>query len=257
VEALTRLHARGCLVASEVLGLVRTGHAAGAGARWRTLHELSVTADIIASRPEIAERYLDHAAVQRWMDLKDYQRFATRLGYEPLSEMDMLEIERAKNAAAAKYDKHFVKREGWAAPLFTPSRPPNGFRELEEIAQLDHLRPYYNLSSHSVHAGSRAGELNLFDRGGERFRLVGPTNVGFAESAHGALISLAQLTITLVLRGSPPEPTGLVMTKTLLRLVDEAGDRLASTELLIQDQEEALWMDDKRGATETAAPETQ
>jgi len=37
LAALTLLHARACLVASEVQSLLRSGHAAGAQARWRTL----------------------------------------------------------------------------------------------------------------------------------------------------------------------------------------------------------------------------
>src|SRR6266700_848387 len=41
-EVLTRLHARACLTASEILALLETGHAVGAEARWRTLHEITV-----------------------------------------------------------------------------------------------------------------------------------------------------------------------------------------------------------------------
>lgn len=43
-SALTLLHGRSCMVTSEIYGLLRTGHAAGAQARWRTLHELAVVA---------------------------------------------------------------------------------------------------------------------------------------------------------------------------------------------------------------------
>lgn len=48
LSALTLLHARACLVASEVQGLLGTGHAAGAQARWRTLHELAVIAFLLS-----------------------------------------------------------------------------------------------------------------------------------------------------------------------------------------------------------------
>src|SRR3712207_5473713 len=41
-EVLTHLHARACRTASEVLALLKTGHATGAHARWRTLHEIAV-----------------------------------------------------------------------------------------------------------------------------------------------------------------------------------------------------------------------
>ena len=54
VSALTRLHARACQVASEVLVLLREGYADGAMARWRTLHELAVVAMYLQSRGECA-----------------------------------------------------------------------------------------------------------------------------------------------------------------------------------------------------------
>lgn len=49
-EALVGLHARACVAASEVSSLLRTGHAAGALARWRTLHECAVISSVIGER---------------------------------------------------------------------------------------------------------------------------------------------------------------------------------------------------------------
>ncbi len=42
-NALLMLHARTCLVASELETMIRCGYADGAAARWRTLHEMAVT----------------------------------------------------------------------------------------------------------------------------------------------------------------------------------------------------------------------
>ncbi len=65
--ALVRLHARAVLIASEIEALLRTGHADGAHARWRTLHEVTVVAIFLANHgPEIAERYIEHDAVESW-----------------------------------------------------------------------------------------------------------------------------------------------------------------------------------------------
>ena len=61
LDALTRLHARACQVASEVLVLLKNGFADGAHARWRSLHEIAVVASFIkAHGNEVAERYLLH-----------------------------------------------------------------------------------------------------------------------------------------------------------------------------------------------------
>ena len=43
-EALVSLHGRASRITSETYALLRTGHADGAQARWRTLHELAVVA---------------------------------------------------------------------------------------------------------------------------------------------------------------------------------------------------------------------
>ncbi len=41
-HALFLLHANACLIGSEIVILLRTGHANGAAARWRSLHEATV-----------------------------------------------------------------------------------------------------------------------------------------------------------------------------------------------------------------------
>ena len=41
---LWRLHARSCQITMEILALLKSGFADGAHARWRTLHEIAVTA---------------------------------------------------------------------------------------------------------------------------------------------------------------------------------------------------------------------
>ena len=51
VAVLVRLHARACQVADEVLTLIAAGFAEGAIARWRTLHEIAITAMHIRARP--------------------------------------------------------------------------------------------------------------------------------------------------------------------------------------------------------------
>ena len=83
--ALTRLHGRACMVASEIHALLRTGHAAGAEARWRTLHEIAVvSAVIVEADQDVAERYLLHASIDSARDLHDYERVRERLGLEAI-----------------------------------------------------------------------------------------------------------------------------------------------------------------------------
>ncbi|MDQ2873309.1 MAG: DUF5677 domain-containing protein [Actinomycetota bacterium] len=54
---------------SEVQSLLRSGHAAGAQARWRTLQELAVTVFVLGERDAgLSERFLLHCEVERHKD---------------------------------------------------------------------------------------------------------------------------------------------------------------------------------------------
>jgi hypothetical protein len=60
-EALIRLHAGAVRVAGEIYALLLSGFASGAHARWRTLHEIAVTAlFIVQEDKQTAERYVHH-----------------------------------------------------------------------------------------------------------------------------------------------------------------------------------------------------
>jgi hypothetical protein len=79
-EALVRLQAGAVRVAGEVYALLLAGYASGAHARWRTLHEIAVTALFIAHQDrETAERYVHHCFVKSYEDAQHYQKHASRL----------------------------------------------------------------------------------------------------------------------------------------------------------------------------------
>ena len=87
LEALTRLHARGCQVSGEVLALLHAGFADGAHARWRSLHEMAVVASLIQQHgQELAERYLLHETIQQYKLACEYQKYFDRLNDEPPSK---------------------------------------------------------------------------------------------------------------------------------------------------------------------------
>ena len=96
-EALTRLHARACQIASAILVLLRSGYADDAHARWRALHEISVVSHFISEEgQEVAERYLLHDGIQRYKLALKLREHAESLAAESLSqkELDELKIER-------------------------------------------------------------------------------------------------------------------------------------------------------------------
>jgi len=113
---LTRLHARGCRVAEEILVLLKNGYGQGALARWRSLHEVTCVAMFIAKHGEdVAERYLLHDVIESCRATEDYEQCASRLGYEPLSEGELDEAQEQAEQLKDRFGKPFMSQYGWAA----------------------------------------------------------------------------------------------------------------------------------------------
>jgi hypothetical protein len=81
--------------------------------------------------------------------------------------------------------------------------------------------------------------------------LAGPTNVGLAEPGHGALISLGQVTTSLLVHGRPitGDPTPVVILKALLKLTDEAGKAFHDADKRLEDKEARFQQVEARRAT--------
>ncbi|MGO8765324.1 MAG: DUF5677 domain-containing protein [Limisphaerales bacterium] len=146
--------------------LLRGGFPDGVGARGRSLHECAVVAVAIAEGgPEIAQRFMAHEAVGRLKDARAYEKHQERLGLEPFDTGFVDDLQVQVDNLVAKFGKPFADDNGWAAPMNNGVAPT--FRRLEEMAELDHLRPYYRLASNEIHSGSRAVDAVLIDVRGE------------------------------------------------------------------------------------------
>ena len=239
LDALRDLHAMACATAHEVLSLISNGYGRGATARSRTLHELAVTAWVLqGASAEIAQRYLDHEIVSTLKDAIQFQKSAERINYDPLPESQIEALRNRHDAMVKKWGVEFAKDNGWAAPLTGNRRAPK-FVDLELMAGIDHLRPYYNYALHAIHAGSRGAALARYRRFGQEYILVGPANSGFAETAHGSLISLVQVSTCLLLQREDSF-MALVLARVLTELSDRAGDQLQAVELQIQQDEDRI-----------------
>lgn len=229
--ALLGAHGRALRTAGEVRHLAMSGFHAGAVARWRTLHELAVLIQVLSSAgPEVSRRYLDYARIENLRDMEYYQLHAEALGQKPF---DVEEVERAKRFAAEVVEhsgETMRKENGWAFPLF-PEKKRVTFSDLESLAGLQHLRPFYRLGNNHIHSGPRAGELNLNDAkpDGTPSITVGPTVFGdSAETCHGAMISVHQATAGLVNAYIADNPgSGLDLLVGLMaqaRFVEDGGE---------------------------------
>lgn len=153
-DALARLHARACRVGSEVLALLRTGHADGAHARWRTLHEIAVTMFFLKGQDQrVAEAYLLHHRAHAYRVAEQYQRYHDQLGYPPYSEGEMRSMKQLRDDLVGRFWEDYDRNYGWAAEALGKRRPM--FVDIEEAVQMDRWRPWYRMASEGQHAGSR------------------------------------------------------------------------------------------------------
>lgn len=230
--ALVKLHARSCLISAEILSLLRSGHASGAHARWRALHEVAVIADFLAGGDsELSHRYLLYEHVESLNGTRDYNTYASDLGHDPIPEDELQRMRDTVDELCDEFGPHFKMRNGWAASIFgfAPT-----FRDIEEASGIGHLRPYYRMASHPIHAGPKgiAFDIGLGTPG--KVMLAGPSNQGLADPGHGMCISVMQVTTSLVTR--QPTAGDLVNLQVIQKVVDQAGDALIQAHRDLEDE---------------------
>jgi hypothetical protein len=197
VDVLTRLHARSCLVAEEVIVLLETGFADGAMARWRTMHEIAVTAAFISEHGnECAERYIHHQIVESYKGAQEYEAVYKRLGYDPIPQKEMDEIRGQYADVIKTYGKAFGGQYGWATKDLNGKQ--GTFKEIEMAAKVDYLRGHYRMASHGVHANPKGIFFSMTSIFPTDLLLAGPSNSGLADAGDGAAHSLVMVSAILL-----------------------------------------------------------
>ncbi|MDO1451093.1 DUF5677 domain-containing protein [Rhodocytophaga aerolata] len=233
-EVLTRLHARACQVASEVLVLLESGFADGAHARWRTLHEITVSAMFVAKHGDkVAEKYLEHEIVELYKAANQYQEHCVALGQEPLTEEELNKIQFAYNNVLSRYGNEFKEGYGWAANTLSMKKP--NFTDIEMNVGLEKWRPYYKMASYNVHGNAKGIAFQLGALPTERrILLAGATNYGFTDPAHGTVISLLQITTTFLM--TKPNFDSLTICSLLTKLQKKIGEEFLKTQRKLKQQ---------------------
>lgn len=227
-DVIVRLHAKGCLVSKEILALLKNGFADGAHARWRALHELSVTARFLAEHGiEAAVRYTDFEFVEGYKGAAQLNRYESRINAAGYSDEEIRELRSHYDAVVAKYGSEFGKPYGWATKFLPKGRPT--FSALEKSVGLDHWRPYYKWASQSIHANVKAIRFSLgMCEATEDMLLVGPSNSGMTDPAHSTAISLLQLTCTTLFLS--PNLDDIVAAKVLSTLSNQVGEAFVGSD---------------------------
>ncbi|MEU1250666.1 DUF5677 domain-containing protein [Micromonospora arida] len=193
-RALSLIHSSGTIVLYEIRTLLAAGLWSGGAARWRALHELAVTAKLVAEGERaMATRYLSHGFVVQTDRLLKYWEAH---GRGPVAHHELLKRqERCRQLidelTLPEESRSFRDSYGWAAPLMPISRSgkriPPTFDRLEKLAGLEQLRLLVSGAHGLVHADS-AGSAAAVVMGDDAWAL-GPVP-NFAETvARPALMS--------------------------------------------------------------------
>lgn len=234
LEVLTRLHARACQIASEILVLLKCGYADGAHARWRSLHEIAVVGSFIKTHGnEIAERYLLHDNIESFKAANLYQKYYEALGDAPIPQDEYDSIKAMHEKLIARFGNSYKNNYGWASSALNKDNPT--FSDIEENSGLDYHRPYYKLASHNVHANPKGVmfKLGLLPNT-QNILLAGPSNIGFTDPAQGTVISLGLITVTLIT--TKPTIDNLVLSNILLKLESEIGEEFLKVQKEIENR---------------------
>lgn len=227
-DVLTRLHARSCQISVEIILFLKNGFADGAHARWRTLHEIAVTAYFIVKHGnETAERYFCHNAIESYKAAIKYQEHCEVLGYQKLTEEELSEIKENYDCFIKKFGASFKESYGWA-PVAIGKNNPN-FADIETDVGLEYMRPYYKMASHNVHANPTGifFKLGLIPESGDVL-LTGQSNLGLADPGHCTANSLLKITTNLLT--FKPNLDRLVICNILISLEKEIGEAFLHAE---------------------------
>jgi hypothetical protein len=193
-EALCLLHSGATITLCEIRTLLLEGLWAGASARWRALHELTVTAVLVAGGgTSIARRYLDHGFV---VQTERLARFYDHHARGPLPEATLRQRQIKSNiiiehSTLPNQNGSFKDQYGWAIPLMPLDR--NGKRQrpnfpaLEKLAQFDFYRDLV-LTAHGL-AHTDSGGVTAMSLHWPGVYAFGPVNAFISTVARPSLES--------------------------------------------------------------------
>lgn len=233
---MVRLHTRACQVSDEIICLMENGFADGAMARWRTLHEISIVAALIADGDEdLAERYILHDAVEVKRQADDYDETQVPLGFPPIGKRHRRDIEQQYEGALNRFGTAFAHPYGWAAKHLDLKKPT--FKDLQKAADRAGMSSHYKMASFNVHASARSLFFNLASIGDQTIFLAGRSNAGLVDPGERTAHTLALITSLYV--GHTLNIDRLIELKALLRIRDSVGPALRSANKGLERDERA------------------
>lgn len=229
-DVLLRLHVRACQITSEVIILLENGYADGAMARWRTLHEVTIVAAIIAKfGDDIAERYVHYQIVESFKAIHAYEKDHKDLGYRPIPKRQVEKIRRDYTKVLQRFGKKFGEEYGWAAHhLKVTGKDRITFARLEAESDDAMMRSPYKLASYNVHASPKGVYFRLGSLNQKLPLLAGASNAGLTDPAQHAAVSLTEITLLMI--GDSTILDDIVAAKIIARLEFEIPKEFAKAD---------------------------
>lgn len=257
------LVARALTSYAEITWLLRGGYPQAALTRVRFLHELFVTAELLAQygspegeHPELVDRYLEHHEVFVRGAADDLIATGV-LDPNEFFDQDVLDtLENRRTQLLARYGKSFAGMWGWAAPLF-PGKERISMKVIGSRVSPE-MHYFYSMTSAHVHAGSEGWHETIVERGDEQVLISGSTNLGLALPAELGTAFLLQLVQTVV----PPSiegeegatDTGGVLMAALFRMSATISEYMWAGEDAVRQAEERYQARLRQGTRPDRAP---
>ncbi len=196
MAALAHIYPKSLLVAQEIICLLKGGFPDGALTRWRSLHELSVTAMYIAKHGEgAAIQYLLSFHFSARRAAHQMNKHSKRAGLKSFSAEEIKEFDERCAQAERFLGRSIEKNKDGEWPKITISHPT--FAHVEESVGMNHWRPWYKWASSYTHANHRPADKSLgLSETTAPINLVGASNSGFVDPFQLTALSLAQLVST-------------------------------------------------------------
>lgn len=161
LNTLVPLYIRMIHTSNEILCLLKNGFADGALARWRTLHELSVTSRLLCQADEYTcEKYLAYQVIDEFYLFKATIDFSSSSLTEDEKKF-CIDKEKEIEYFKEKYGENFKngKQWNWASTLLKKNNCT--FRDIETFVSMSHCRPAYKKACEITHAGASGNHNRL------------------------------------------------------------------------------------------------
>jgi len=202
MAALAQIFPRALLVLEEIMCLLKGGFPDGALARWRSLHELAITAKYISKHGEDAAiLYLLSFRFMSRNAAKQINSHSERANIDPISEEELKLLDESCQQAEKIIGRTVGVGQNSEWPGINRNHPT--FKKIEENVEMDHWRPRYSWATTYTHASYRPMEGLLGSTGRtEDGYLVGQSSLGYTDPFQMTAITLMQITTTYLLHGA-------------------------------------------------------